>query len=455
MWKTFRARPFPAAIVFAAALLNLASPAEARERWSKEKANAWYSDKPWLVGCNYIPSTAINQLEMWQGDTFDLKTIDRELGWAQDLGFNSVRVFLHHLLWEDKEGFPKRMDAFLEVADRHKIGVVFVLLDAVWDPHPKPGKQREPKPGLHNSGWVQCPGVDLLKDPKRHDELKPYVVGVVSRYRSDRRVHAWDVFNEPDNRNGSSYQKSEPENKAELSAQLLKKVFAWCREADPEQPLTSGVWAGDWSSPDTLKPIERLMIDESDVISFHNYGRLEDMKKRVEQLRRYGRPLLCTEYMARPMGSTFDPVMGYLKSEKVGAYNWGFVDGKSQTIYPWDSWQKAYTAEPPVWFHDIFRRDGTPYRPEETAYIKRMTGRAALSRPRGGRRRWTHRSDPRTGDEAPAPLGASQPRPARARSGGRRVLLPADLRDLARDARAPRRSRGQSRRPSLSLGWRS
>ncbi len=352
-----------------------ATAAGAGEQWTTEKANAWYREKPWLVGCNFAPSTAINQLEMWQADTFDLATIDRELGWAQDLGFNSVRVFLHHLLWEqDSSGFLKRMDQFLEAADRHGIGVMFVLLDGVWDPLPQPGKQRAPRPHVHNSGWVQSPGAGILKDPARHAELKPYIQGVVGRFRNDRRVHVWDVFNEPDNTNDRSYGRLEPKNKAALSLKLLEAAYAWTREADPAQPITSGVWIGDWSRPDTLSPMSRFQLEKSDVITFHNYARLPELKQRVASLKRYHRPLLCTEYMARPNGSTFDPILAFFKEAKIGAYNWGFVAGKSQTIYPWDSWDRQYTAEPPVWFHDIFRKDGTPYDPREVSYIKRVTG---------------------------------------------------------------------------------
>ncbi len=347
----------------------------AGERWSEEKANAWYRERPWLVGCNYGPSTAINQLEMWQADSFDLETIDRELGWAEDLGFTSIRVFLHHLLWEqDREGFLRRMERFLDTAEKHQIGVMFVLFDSVWDPFPKVGPQRAPKPHVHNSGWVQSPGLEILKDPSRYDELKGYVQGVVGHFKDDRRVHVWDVFNEPDNRNGSSYGRFEPENKAELALQLLKKEVAWIREVDPSQPITSGVWLGDWSDPAKLSPMERFQLDSSDIISFHNYGPLADVKKRVETLRRYGRPIVCTEYMARPAGSRFDPILGYFRDQKVGAYNWGFVAGKTQTNYPWDSWQKTYHAEPELWFHDIFRKDGTPYDPKEVAYIKSLTG---------------------------------------------------------------------------------
>jgi hypothetical protein len=348
------------------------------DRWAAEKAMAWSREHSWLVGCNYIPSTAINQLEMWQAETFDPASIDRELGWAESLGFNSVRVFLHNLLWkQDPERFLTRMEQFLMEADRHRIGVVFVIFDGVWDPFPELGEQRRPKLGVHNSGWVQSPGAKLLVDPRQDEELSDYVRGVIGFFKADRRVHAWDLFNEPENLNRSSYARLELSEKPELALKLLKKTFAWARSVNPSQPLTAGVWQGDWSDPAKLSPINRYMLDQSDVISFHNYRPLAEMKKDVASLRRYGRPILCTEYMARPMGSTFDPILAYLKEQRVGAYNWGFVAGKSQTIYPWDSWQKPYTTEPAVWFHDIFQPDGTPYQAAETAFIRKITGKSA------------------------------------------------------------------------------
>jgi hypothetical protein len=128
------------------------------------------------------------------------------------------------------------------------------------------------------------------------------------------------------------------------------------------------------TSPERLSPINRFMLEQSDVISFHNYKPLPEMKGDVEALKRYGRPILCTEYMARPAGSRFDPILAYLKSEHVGAYSWGFVAGKTQTIYPWNSWQKPYTDEPSVWFHDIFHPDGSPYSSTEVEYIRAVTG---------------------------------------------------------------------------------
>jgi hypothetical protein len=374
-----RSTPSPLAAALAVMLcfsstLAAAPPAEPGP-WPVAKAEGWAREHPWLVGCNFSPSTAINQLEMWQADTFDLPTIDRELGWAEGLGFNSVRVFLHHLLWErDAQGLLSRIDQFLAAADRHKIGVMFVLFDGVWDPFPQSGKQHAPRPGLHNSGWVQSPGLVILKNPDRHDELKDYVTGVIGRSRSDPRVHAWDLFNEPENPNRSSYGRFEPANKPELALALLKKEVAWARSVNPRQPLTAGVWVGDLTNRDRLTPINRYMLEQSDVISFHNYKPLPEMRRDVENLKRYGRPLLCTEYMARPAGSKFDPILAYLKSENVAAYNWGFVAGKTQTIYPWDSWQKPYPDEPPVWFHDIFRADGTPYLSQEVEYIRGVTG---------------------------------------------------------------------------------
>ncbi len=363
-----------ASTLFAAGCASLSS--KPSERWSAEQANTWYAGIPWLVGCNFTPSTAINQLEMWQRDTWDPQTIDRELAWAQKLGFNSVRVYLHHLLWEQHaRGLLHRMEEFLDIAERHDIGVVFVLLDACWDPYPQVGPQPEPIPHIHNSGWVQSPGVEVLRDPARHDELKGYVKGVIGHFRKDRRIHAWDLFNEPDNRNDPAYVKFEPENKAELSLMLLRKAFAWARAARPTQPITAAVWAGDWSSDEKLSEVNRFMLEQSDIITFHCYGNPDEMKARVESLRRYGRPILCTEYMARPAGSTFADILPYLQQQRIGAYNWGFVAGKTQTIYPWDSWTKTYSAEPPVWFHDIFRPDGTPYDAQEVTLIRRLTGR--------------------------------------------------------------------------------
>src|SRR5919109_950844 len=215
-------------MLFLALAYIIAGNAQSAERWTAERANQWYARQPWLVGSNYVPASAINQLEMWQADTFDPKRIDTELGWAADIGMNTIRVFLHDLLWQqDADGFKKRLLEFLEIADKHRIKTMFVLFDSVWDPHPQAGPQRAPKPGVHNSGWVQSPGAKALQDAKEHQRLEAYVKGVVGFLAKDPRVLAWDVWNEPDNLNGSSYRAQEPTNKIELALKLLPQAFAW------------------------------------------------------------------------------------------------------------------------------------------------------------------------------------------------------------------------------------
>jgi hypothetical protein len=346
-----------------------------RDVWTKEQAQTWYSTQPWLVGCNYSPASAINQLEMWQAETFDTATIHKELGWAASIGMNTIRVFLHDLLYQqDSAGLFKRMDIFLDIASRHKIKVMFVLFDSVWDPFPKLGKQREPKPHVHNSGWVQSPGLEALKDSTQYPRLEAYVKGVVKQFANDNRVLVWDVWNEPDNINPGSYGQYELKNKGLIVAPLLKKVFEWSRSVNPSQPLTSGIWIGDWSNHDSLKVWEKIQLEQSDVVSFHNYNEPAELEKRIIQLQRYGKPLLNTEYMSRGNGSFFEGSLPIFKKYKVAAYNWGLVAGKTNTIYPWDSWDKTYTAEPELWFHDVFRQDGTPYKQTEVDFIKKITG---------------------------------------------------------------------------------
>lgn len=347
------------------------------KRWSASKAKAWGKEHGWLVGCNYSPRNAINQLEMWQKETFSPQMIREELGWAKSLGFNTARIFLHDLAWaKDPKGFIKRVDQVLSIAQRNGIGVMLVFFDSCWHPFPRLGKQPDPEPGVHNSGWAQSPGIAVINDEKRFDALKPYVVDVVKAFRTDPRVQIWDVWNEPDNPNFLSYGPRDLgwDGKAAIASKYLQRVFDWVRSANPTQPLTSGPWLGDWASEQTLKGHERIQYENSDVISFHCYGPADDMERRIQQLQRHGRPLLCTEYMSRGSGSTFETVMPVLKKYNVGAYNWGFVAGKTQTNYPWDSWQKPYETEPDPWFHDIFRGDGTPYREDEVALIRSLTG---------------------------------------------------------------------------------
>jgi hypothetical protein len=356
-------------------LVLLCASAQAREVWTKDQANAWYGKQKWLVGSNYIPADAINQLEMWQDASFNAAQIDKELGWAQGIGMTTMRVFLHDALWQqDAPGFKKRMDAFLAISARHGIKPLFVLFDSCWDPNPKLGVQHPPIPGVHNSGWVQGPGAKAMADPAQYPRLESYVKDVVSSFAKDDRILGWDVWNEPDNTNGSSYPDTTPVRFDQV-ALLLPQVFAWARSADPSQPLTSGIWHHDhWENLASLNAVEKTQLTQSDVISFHDYSWPETFEARAKSLEVYGRPLICTEYMARGAGSTFDTILPIGKRRNIGMINWGFVNGKTQTDMPWDSWQRPYTLRPPtLWFHDIFRADGMPYRAREAAIIKTLS----------------------------------------------------------------------------------
>lgn len=357
-------------------LVFLAVPGvQAQQRWTTAQADAWYAAQAWPVGADYLPADADNQLEMWQPATFDPATIDREFGWAQAIGMNTMRVFLHDLLWEqDAQGLLRRMHVFLTIAAKHHIKPIFVFFDSCGDPFPKLGPQNPPIPGVHNSRWVESPGAPALADPTQIPRLEAYVKGVVGAFAQDQRILAWDLWNEPNNGDAAAVLRGDPPNKDELVLALLPQVYIWARSARPVQPLTSGIWTGNWSSLETMAPVARVQIEQSDILSFHNYSWPEDFEARVLQLRQFHRPILCTEYMARSIGSTFDTILPIAKKYRVGAINWGLVAGKSQTYLPWESTQHPYIHDQPlIWFHDVFHPDGTPYRQHEVDLIHTLT----------------------------------------------------------------------------------
>ena len=365
-------------VALAALALLASAPQAADARWTPAQATAWYAKQGWLTGANYIPADAINQLEMWQAATWNPAQIDKELGWAQaQFGMNTMRVFLHDLAWkEDPAGFRQRMGQFLEIAARHGIKPIFVLFDSCWDPDPKIGPQHPPIPGVHNSGWVQSPSRTDLVNPAEDAHFRAYVEDVIGTFATDNRVLAWDVWNEPDNSGGGSYNGAQLAQEKTRIAELLPQIFSWARAKHPVQPLTSGVWAGgDWSPANEAKldSIPRIQLEQSDIISFHNYDWPEQFEQRIAQLKGYGRPIICTEWMARSAGSTADTVLPVGRSANVGMVNWGFVKGKIQTNLPWDSWERPYTLQQPVvWFHDLVQPDGTPYRAREAELFRSL-----------------------------------------------------------------------------------
>ncbi len=363
-------------VLLSAIVISAVSASAQRPRWSPEQANAWYDRQPWLMGANYVPSDAINQFEMFQDDTWNPALNDKELGLAESIGMNTIRVFLQDQLWEQSpKHFLKRLDEFLTIAAKHGIRPIFVLFDSCWDPRPRLGPQHPPTPGVHNSGWVQSPGAQGLMDPTYEPKLEAYVRGVVRKFAKDTRILAWDVWNEPDNLNASYMSTEDPHKVADIE-RLLPKAFLWARLETPSQPVTSGVWDGNWSDPAKKTPTTSIQLAESDIITFHNYEWPEGFEARIRELMPLRRPIICTEYMARGVGSTFDGDLPLGRQYRVGMINWGLVAGKTQTYLPWDSWHKPYVLEqPPVWFHEVFRQDDLPYRQHEVDQMRAVSGR--------------------------------------------------------------------------------
>ncbi len=366
---------------------------EVAGRWSVEKASAWYARQPWLVGCNYIPANAINQLEMWQADTFDPETIDRELALAKELGFNMLRVYLHDLVWEaDEHGLYRRMDRFMDICTSHGIRPMFVFFDDCHHFSPSIGKQPQPVPEYHNSGWVTSParnvaaryatGKASARDVAR---LKGYVQETMRHFKDDSRVLMWELYNEPGrgrnvDADGSPFGRGE--RFGDRSNRLLMDAWGWAREIDPAQPVCS---CAEGSVGNRNIEIGRI---NSDVISFHSYDPQQKLESVCKRYADAGRPAICTEYMARP-NSTFEGSLPILKKFNIGACNWGFVAGKTGCVWPWSSRNgknvEALRAQgtvcktieelpmPEPWFHEIFRPDHTPYRQAEVDFIKRIT----------------------------------------------------------------------------------
>ncbi|RFS26570.1 1,4-beta-xylanase [Chitinophaga silvatica] len=335
-------------------LILISKPIYAQEIWSVEQANNWYQQQPWITGANFLPSTAVNQLEMWQEETFDTATINRELGYAAAIGFNTMRVYLHHLAWlEDSTGFKNRIHQYLAIAENHGIKTIFVFFDDCWKDHYTPGPQPLPIPGVHNSQWLKDPGSLIDQQPALMDTLEVYVKDIMSTFRNDNRIRIWDLYNEPGHFGHGD--KSWP---------LLRNVVAWARSIHPSQPITIGLWNPNFTA------FNEFQIANSDIITFHNYRDTASMLSAIDTLQSYNRPLICTEYMKRPNNSTFATHMPLMKAKKVGAINWGLVAGKSQTNYPQGN--KGGEPVPELWYHDIFYPDGRPFNSDETTFILKM-----------------------------------------------------------------------------------
>jgi len=348
------------------------------ERWAADRAHAWYGGQALPYGFNFLPSSAVNSTEMWQAETFDPATIDRELALAAACGFNSCRVFVQYLVWRaDPAGFRDRFAAFLASAARHGLSVVPILFDdcAFAGKEPHLGSQDAPVPGLHNSGWTPSPGPAIADDLAAGPHLERYVRDVVGAFATDTRLLLWDLYNEPGN--GGRGSRSLP---------LLRGAFAWARAAGPTHPLTSAAWGGPAAGgrPDDAARTDAACLALSDIVSFHQYEDAAALATRIAALERRGYPIICTEWMARPRHSVVATHLPLFVEHSAGCYLWGLVNGRTQTHHPWGSPQGA--AEPDLWFHDLFRPDGAPYDPAEIEAIRRHSPSSGAAASTGARR---------------------------------------------------------------------
>ena len=326
------------------------------QTWTTQQANDWLAKTGWLVGFNYLPATAVNSTEMWQAETFDTETMQRELALAARHGYNTCRVFLPFIVWHTQnDAFMRNLDEFLCIADANHISVMPILFDdcAFAGKEPYAGAQDAPVMGVHNSGWTPSPGSAIADNPHMEAQLAAYVLQIVGTYANDPRVVVWDIYNEV----GGNDRK-------EAGLPLLRKAFHWAREVKPSQPLTACVWA--YADYDTIA------AELSDVVSFHEYSALAETEKRLAALRQYNRPLLCTEWLHRPNGNTFESHLPFFRRENIGAYHWGLVQGRTQTHLNWDTMGGTPNPNPDLWQHDVFRANHAPYHAEELAILQTM-----------------------------------------------------------------------------------
>jgi len=324
--------------------------------WTVDQANEWYDAQPWICGLNYIPAHTISYTEMWMDYAWDLKRIDAELALAEDIGINALRVVLPFVVWEaEPEAFQQRFEEFLTVADKRGMRVAPCFFDdcAFGEKgleNPKFGQQPDVLEGWYASGWTPSPGHDRVRDESVHPALERYVKSIMTAHKDDKRILMWDLYNEPTN------SEMMPD-----SLPLLDKVFAWAREINPSQPITSGLWH---------PRVQEILLEKSDVITFHHYESPEKLRAFIHDLKKHGRPLINTEWLNRAAGSTVEGCLPVFKEERVGCMHWGLVNGRTQTHLGWGS--RPDRLRQGEWQHDLFHNDHTPYRPEELKLFKKL-----------------------------------------------------------------------------------
>ena len=356
-----------------------------KERWSKEQAWSWYEHRPWVMGVNYVPSITLLGTELWQEDTHDdvMRSVRSEFELMQDIGLNSVRMFLpFHIWYYDRDRFLDRIDSFLDQLSQKDITMMPVIFNdcvdfgrpkditpqlprgwQVYDIGHHGGHKANPFTGeRENTGWI------YWDEAEWRPVMEEYLRALVGRFRNDERIYAWDLWNEPGN-----------SNRHDQSISYLKRVFEIAREMDPVQPLTAGVWSYPerFGQGEDVEPIQRLALNESDIITFHQYDHIGRVRQVVETLKREDRPMINTEWLNRVLDNLVQENLPLYHDEGIGSYSWGLVAGKSQHFLPWDDlWQRR---DLPLnrWQHDLFDTFHTPYDREELCLMRSLSPKKA------------------------------------------------------------------------------
>lgn len=352
-----------------------------KNRWSKERAWEWYRARPWIRGCNFMSSDCANRIDQWQEYGFEerFETTKRELALAAQTGFNSIRIIPEFIVWErEHDGFMERFERYIEAAHENGITCTVVLGNDCMPPKEEALKrmhlgEQKVDWGYHGGRKVSQHGVfggagySLLDEPEYAKKYYAFVQEIVEKYKDDERILIWDVFNEPGN-----------SQRASMSLGHLKKFFEIIRSIDPIQPLTVGIWTST-RDISKLPEIERFGLENSDIISYHNYATYMENIEIIAQLKKLGRPLVNTEWLARCVGNRVEEMFPLFYIEQIGCYNWGLVAGKYQTFEPWTGMWENYDKDPghcgwdfEKWFHDLYRPSLRPYNPKEIALMKKV-----------------------------------------------------------------------------------
>lgn len=353
-----------------------------KRQWTCEEANAWYAEYPWIRGCNFIGSDCANRRDMWQSYKNDerMATADRELALAEKTGFNTVRLIMDFDVWlQERESYMEILEKYIALCAAHGQSVMLTLTAEAQLPRgdfadfkPKTLGEQNYALGYHQGRGPLPPEeaakapYHWLENPALKDKFLTMIRDIVGRYAHDGRVIVWNVYNEP----GITIR--------ERSIPLLNMIFETVRSLDPDQPLAADIWRGiDFNTGLPKTAEERLSLELSDIISYHSYTTFPQMVLLIEALKKFNRPLFCTEWLNRINHSNVKELYPLFHIENIANYCWGFVVGKTQTNEPWENlWKQYYDPNKhvdydfTVWQHDLFRANLRPYDPKETELIE-------------------------------------------------------------------------------------